>query len=43
MSSRKLLASILMACVLLVGFLGIAAVANAASAGQVHSEGRPER
>ena len=34
MSSRKLFASILMACVLAVGFLGIAPVANAASAGQ---------
>ena len=34
MSRRRLLASILMACVLLVGFLGIAAVANAASAGK---------
>jgi hypothetical protein len=34
MSRRKLLASILMACVLLVGFLGIAPVPNAASAGK---------
>ena len=34
MSSRNLFASILMACLLAVGFLGIAPVANAESAGQ---------
>ncbi len=32
MSSRNLFASVLMACLLAVGFLGIASVANAASA-----------
>ena len=34
MSNRNLFASILMACLLAVGFLGIAPVANAASAGK---------
>ena len=34
MSSRNLFASILMACLLAVGFLGIAPVANDASAGK---------
>ena len=34
MSSRKLFASILLACLLAVGFLGIAPVANGASAGK---------
>lgn len=34
MSGRNLFASILMACLLAVGFLGIAPVANAASTGQ---------
>ena len=33
MSSRNLFASVLMACLLAVGFLGIASVANAASVG----------